>query len=130
MSFWDNIKFDANGLLTAIARDAKTGKVLMVAFMNREALEKTLETKTAHYYSRSRQKLWLKGESSGHVQQIKHIYIDCDGDAVLMDIEQEGAACHKGYYSCFYREIFSPDEEPKIVEDKIFDPEKVYKDTH
>ncbi|RJP33236.1 MAG: phosphoribosyl-AMP cyclohydrolase [Candidatus Omnitrophota bacterium] len=129
MSLWDLIRFNADGLVTAIARDAKTGRVLMAAFMNREALEKTLATKTAHYYSRSRKKLWLKGESSGHVQQVLHLYIDCDGDAVLMDVEQEGAACHAGYFSCFYREITSLDEEPVIAEERIFNPEQVYKNS-
>ncbi len=126
MSLWDLVKFDEEGLVTAVARDFKSGKVLMVAFMNREAMEKTLETRKAHYYSRSREKLWLKGESSGHIQKVHHFYIDCDGDAVLMDVEQEGAACHKGYYSCFYREITGIEDEPWIVEKKVFDPDEVY----
>ena len=126
MNVLDQMKFDEKGLVTAIARDAKSGRVLMVAFMNREALEKTIETKKAHYYSRSRQKLWLKGESSGHIQPVRHLYIDCDADAVLMDVDQEGAACHKGYYTCFFREITALSEEPIIVEERVFDPDKVY----
>lgn len=126
MSILDQVKFDANGLVTAVARDIETGKVVMLAHMNREALEKTIVTRKAHYYSRSRKKLWLKGESSGHVQQVEHLYIDCDADAVLMDIRQEGAACHAGYFSCFYREVKDLDSEPVIVEERVFDPEKVY----
>ena len=86
MNVLDQMKYDEKGLVTAIARDAESGRILMVAFMNREALEKTIETKKAHYYSRSRQKLWLKGESSGHIQTVRHLYIDCDADAVLMDV--------------------------------------------
>ena len=126
MSILDKVKFDDKGLLTAIARDVETGKVLMVAFMNRQALQMTIETKTATYWSRSRQKLWIKGESSGHVQKIDHIYMDCDGDAILMDVHQEGAACHAGYFTCFYREIHNLEDEPQIVEERIFDPDKVY----
>ena len=126
MNTLDQLKFDANGLLTAVARDLQSGRVLMVAFMNREALEKTLQTKKAHYFSRSRQKLWLKGETSGHIQTVHHLYFDCDGDAVLMDVSQEGAACHNGYFSCFYREITALDEEPTVVDERFFDPEKVY----
>jgi len=126
MSALERLKFDAEGLVTAVARDIQSGRVLMVAFMNREAVEKTLETRKAHYYSRSRKKLWLKGEMSGHVQTVHHFYIDCDGDAVLMDVTQVGAACHNGYFSCFYREIESLNEEPNIVDERVFDPEKVY----
>jgi len=120
------IKFDEKGLVTAVARDVETGRVVMLAYMNQEAIEKTLETKIAHYYSRSRQKLWLKGESSGHVQKVHKLYIDCDGDAVLMDVKQEGAACHKGYFSCFFREVTDLNAEPVIEEERVFDPEKVY----
>ena len=119
------LDFD-KGLVTAIAQDAETGEVLMLAFMNKEAYEKTLETGKAHYFSRSRQKLWLKGESSGHVQTVKEMYVDCDNDAVVMKIEQEGAACHKGYRSCFYRKIV--DGEAVIIAEKLFDPDKVYGD--
>lgn len=126
MSVLDQMKFDEKGLVTAVARDAETGRVLMLAHMNREALRLTIETRVAHYYSRSRQKLWKKGESSGHLQKVHHIYVDCDGDAVLMDITQEGAACHKGYFSCFYREIRGLDEEPAVTEKPLFDPDQVY----
>lgn len=116
----DDLKYD-NGLIQAIAQDNDTKEVLMSAFMNREALEKTIETGIAHYWSRSRGKLWKKGESSGHMQTVKAIYIDCDMDAVLLMIEQEGGACHTGYRSCFYRNI-----EGDVVGKKVFDPENVY----
>jgi len=113
------------GLVPVIAQDWQTGEVLMLAYMNKEAWQKTLETGKVHYFSRSRGKLWLKGESSGHVQIVKEIYLDCDEDTVLIKVEQlGGAACHKGYRSCFYRRL----EGDKLVTvgKKIFDPEVVY----
>jgi phosphoribosyl-AMP cyclohydrolase len=103
MNLLDIIKFDVNGLVTAIAQDAITNKVLMVAYMNRETLNETLETGKMVYYSRSRKKRWLKGETSGHFQAVAEVYVDCDGDALLFKIEQTGAACHEGYASCFFR---------------------------
>jgi phosphoribosyl-AMP cyclohydrolase len=118
------LKFDGNGLIPAIIQDHKTGQVLMMAWMNGEALAKTIATKTTHFFSRSRNKLWLKGERSGHLQHVKSIRVDCDADVLLIGVEQEGAACHDGYYSCFYREL-----EPsglRVVGEKIFDPDKVY----
>ncbi len=99
------IKFDDKGLVPAVAQDAISGEVLMLAYMNREALEKTLETGRAHYWSRSRGKLWLKGETSGHFQDIKSTRYDCDADAILLLIDQTGAACHTGQRSCFYRKL-------------------------
>lgn len=94
------------GLIPAITQDAETGEVLMLAYMNREAWQKTLETKKAHYWSRTRKKLWLKGETSGHLQLVKHIYVDCDNDTILLKVEQVGGvACHTGHRSCFYREV-------------------------
>ena len=96
-------KFDSNGLIAAIAQDASTGEVLMLAWMNAEALEKTISTGNATYWSRSRQALWLKGETSGHVQRVVEIRIDCDQDAVVLRVEQTGGACHTGRKSCFYR---------------------------
>ena len=99
------IKFDEKGLICAIAQDYESGEVLMQAYMNQEAVDKTLETGDAHYYSRSRQILWKKGESSGHLQKVKTISIDCDGDCVLMRVEQIGVACHTGNYSCFFTDI-------------------------
>ena len=100
-----NIKFDDKGLIPVIAQDYNTNEVLMMAYMNKEALEKSLETGKAHYFSRSRNKLWQKGETSGHYQYIKSIKIDCDNDALLIKVEQVEGACHTGHYSCFYREI-------------------------
>ena len=116
---------DSNGLLPAIVQDAESGDVLMLAYINKESWEKTLSTGKAHYWSRSRQKLWLKGESSGHVQLIREILVDCDEDTVVFKVEQlGGAACHKGYSSCFFRKVVSDDLE-KIGE-RIFDPAVVY----
>ena len=116
------LKFDDKGLITAIAQDHETNEILMLAFMNLEALEKTVETGKAHYFSRSRGKLWFKGESSGHVQIVHDMYIDCDADAVLMKVEQlGGGACHMGYRSCFYRTL-----EGDVVGEKVFNPEDVY----
>ena len=110
-----------NGLILAIVQDQLSREVLMCAFMNREALEKTVETGIAHFWSRSRQQLWKKGETSGHVQKIKEIRIDCDMDSLLLLVEQTGGACHMGYRSCFYRNL-----EGKIVGEKVFEPEDVY----
>lgn len=103
MSLLEDINFNAHGLIPAIARDAASGRVLMMAWMNREAFERTLATGFAHYYSRSRKKLWKKGETSGHVQKIVDMYLDCDGDTLLLNIEQTGPACHTNRESCFYR---------------------------
>jgi len=121
----EGLKFDANGLIPAIVQDAGSGEVLMMAWMNREAVEKTVASGKTHFYSRSRNKLWLKGESSGHVQHVKSLRTDCDKDTLLIKVEQVGAACHDGYYSCFYRE-HQPKADWKIVGKKIFDPQKVY----
>ncbi|MBW1919728.1 MAG: phosphoribosyl-AMP cyclohydrolase [Deltaproteobacteria bacterium] len=122
------LDFDkGNGLVPAIVQDYKSGKVYMLAYINQASWKKTLETGEAHYWSRSRQEIWHKGDSSGHVQKIKEIYVDCDNDTVLFKIEQlGGAACHTGYETCFYRKV-GPDGEVAIVGKKIFDPEKVYK---
>ena len=121
------LNFDKlNGLVPAIVQDYKTGEVLMLAFMNKEAWQKTLETGLAHYYSRTRNTLWQKGSSSGHVQRVKEIYVDCDNDTVLLKVEQiGGAACHTGYRSCFYRKL--ENGELKVVGERIFSPEEVYK---
>jgi len=116
-----------NGLLPAIVQDYKTGKVLMLAYINEEAWEKSLETGETHFWSRSRNELWHKGESSGNVQKIKAIFVDCDNDTVLFQVEQiGGAACHTGYDTCFYRKV-NQDGTVDIVGKKIFDPEEVYK---
>ena len=99
------ITFDENGLVPAIAQDAATGQVLMMAWMNKESLEKTLATGQVHYWSRSRNSLWRKGETSGHTQTLKELLIDCDGDTILLTIEQVGPACHTGATSCFFTKI-------------------------
>ena len=121
----EKLKFDANGLVPVIVQDAANGEVLMMAYANREALDRTLETGKVHTYSRSRNKLWLKGESSGHVQHVKSIAADCDADVLLIKVAQVGAACHDGYYSCFYRQ-YQPGEQWKVIGRKVFDPERVY----
>jgi phosphoribosyl-AMP cyclohydrolase len=116
----------ADGLVPVIVQDEKTKDVLMLAYMNRESWAKTLETGKATFWSRSRQKLWLKGESSGHVQVIKNVYIDCDEDTILLQVEQiGGAACHTGHRSCFYRKREGDDF--VVVGEKVFDPKEVYK---
>ncbi len=111
-------------LVLTVVQDFETNEVLMVAYTNREGIEKTLETGKAHYFSTTRKREWLKGESSGHIQIVKEIYIDCDGDALLFKVEQVGGACHKGYRSCFYRKI--ENGKIKIIGKKIFNPENVY----
>jgi phosphoribosyl-AMP cyclohydrolase / phosphoribosyl-ATP pyrophosphohydrolase len=102
---FDELKFDEKGLIPVVTQDNRTDEVLMVAYMNKEALEKSLETGTVHYWSRSRNKLWLKGETSGHFQYIRSVSYDCDGDTLLIKAEQKGAACHTGHHSCFFRKI-------------------------
>lgn len=115
------------GLLPAVVQDFDSGKVLMLAYINPTSWEKTLQTGEAHYWSRSRQELWHKGSTSGNVQRIKEIYVDCDNDTVLFKVEQVGgAACHKGYESCFFTQV-RPDGSGTIVGRKVFDPEKVYR---
>jgi phosphoribosyl-AMP cyclohydrolase len=122
-----NLKFDSNGLIPAIISDHKTRQVLMMAWMNQQSLQKTIETGKTHFFSRSRNKLWLKGESSGHVQEIKSIATDCDADVLLIEVEQTGAACHEGYYSCFYRQRDPQTGDWKIVSERMVDPETVYR---
>lgn len=115
------------GLVAAVAQDAATGEVLMLAWMNEEAWKATLATGEAHYFSRSRGKLWRKGESSGHVQKVKAIRLDCDSDAVLLEIEQMGgAACHEGYRSCFFRRQTPDSDSPSLCSPRIFHPRDVY----
>ncbi|MBX9678024.1 MAG: phosphoribosyl-AMP cyclohydrolase [Gemmataceae bacterium] len=121
------LDFDkAGGLVSAIAQDADSGVVLMIAWMNREAFEETVRTKRAVYFSRSRSKLWRKGEESGNVQEVKEIFVDCDNDAVLLKVKQiGGAACHEGYQSCFFRKLEDGNLTP--VGERVFDPKQVYK---
>ena len=123
----DTLKFDANGLVPTVIQDWKTGQVLVLCYMNRVALEKTIETGKVHTFSRSRNRLALKGESSGHFQLVKSLLTDCDRDAVILKVEQIKAACHEGYYSCFYREYQNGGSDWKVIADKVFDPAAVYK---
>ena len=122
-----NLRFDkGGGLLPAIAQDHETNEILMMAYINQESWQKTLETGKVHYWSRSRGKLWLKGESSNHVQLVKEILVDCDEDTVVFKVEQlGGAACHKGYRSCFFRRV--EDDDLQVVAEPVFDPKEVYK---
>jgi phosphoribosyl-AMP cyclohydrolase len=116
----------SGGLVPAIAQDAATGQVLMMAWMNQESFEETVRTGRAVYWSRSRGKLWRKGEESGHVQEVREIFIDCDADTILLRVNQiGGAACHEGYASCFFRKLESG--ELKIIATRLFDPKLVYK---
>jgi phosphoribosyl-AMP cyclohydrolase len=116
----------SGGLLPAIAQDAGTGQVLMLAWMNREAWEETLRTRRAVYFSRSRSRLWRKGEESGNVQEVKEVYLDCDADTILLKVHQiGGAACHEGYASCFFRRIEGDDV--VTVGERLFDPKAVYR---
>ena len=122
-----NIDFaKSGGLVPAIAQDADTGLVLMLAWMNQEAFEETLRTGRACYFSRSRNKLWRKGEESGNVQEVREVFIDCDADTILLKVHQiGGAACHEGYPSCFFRKVDGP--ELRVVGERVFNPEQVYK---
>jgi phosphoribosyl-AMP cyclohydrolase len=121
------LDFDkSGGLVPAIAQDADTGDVLMLAWMNRDAYEETLRTGRACYFSRSRGKLWRKGEESGNVQEVKEVFIDCDADTVLLKVRQlGGAACHEGYHSCFFRKVIG--DAFHVVGERVFDPKQVYK---
>lgn len=132
-----NFRHEINGekVITAVAQDAVSGEILMIANMNKEALKKTIETGKAHYWSTSRNKQWLKGESSGHTQEVEEILVDCDMDAIVLKIKQNGAACHEGYYSCFFRDLDfknSPDiddlkdNDLKINQKRVFNPDDVY----
>jgi len=120
------VKFDDKGLVTAIVQDME-GQVVMLAHMNGEALLKTLETGRMHYYSRSRGKLWLKGEESGNYQTVNEMYIDCDGDALLFKVAQKGGACHMGYYSCFFRRFKKENSTFCESQKRLFNPKEVYK---
>ncbi|MCL5058147.1 MAG: bifunctional phosphoribosyl-AMP cyclohydrolase/phosphoribosyl-ATP diphosphatase HisIE [Actinobacteria bacterium] len=121
----NNLRYNDDGLIPAIVQDADTGEVLMLAYMNREAVEKTLAGGETWFWSRSRKKFWHKGETSGNTQKIKDIYYDCDRDTLLIRVLQKGAACHEGYYSCFHYRI-EKDGTAAVVGDRCFDPEEVY----
>ncbi len=120
-------KFDDNGLITAIAQDSQTGQVLMVAYMNQEALEITIKTGFGTYFSRSRQKLWKKGEESGHVQQVEQILVDCDQDCLILKVTVDAGQCHVGYRSCFYRALKKDtDKKLEFIGETTYDPNKIY----
>jgi len=120
-------RFDDRGLITAISQDAETGQVLMVAYMNDEALRLTLETGRAVFFSRSRKKLWRKGEESGHVQQVEQVLVDCDQDCLLLKVRVDQGQCHVGYQSCFYRAVRPGTSDTlDFVAEKVYDPEKAY----
>ncbi len=121
-------KFDENGLIPAISQDADTGQVLMVAYMNREALDETIRTQRATYFSRSRKKLWRKGEESGHVQSVQQILVDCDQDCLILKVTVDAGQCHVGYQSCFYRAL-QPNSSTDLetIATKVYDPKATYK---
>ena len=122
------LQFDSNGLIPVIAQDADTGRVLMTAYMNKEALDKTIETGFATYFSRSRQKLWKKGEQSGHFQKVKQILVDCDQDCLLLKVSIDTGQCHAGYESCFYRELDKTNPQKlNPIAKKTFNPDETYK---
>ncbi len=120
------LKYDDAGLIPAVCVDAETKEVLMVAYMNETALLETIRTGKTNFWSRSRQKYWVKGESSGHTQEVHSLRIDCDMDTLLIEVTQHGGACHQGYYSCFYRSL-DADGQWLVTGEKVFDPDSVYK---
>jgi phosphoribosyl-AMP cyclohydrolase len=126
MGFLDQLKFNADGLIPAIIQEQRTGRVLMLAWMNRTAVEKTLALGKTVFWSRSRQKYWIKGETSGHVQTVKDVAFDCDGDTLLIQVEQVGAACHEGYQSCFYRSVEGGGATVRVSEPQLQTPDQIY----
>ncbi len=124
------LKFTADGLIPAIVQDATTGRVLMMAWMNAASLQTTLETGLMHYWSRSRQKFWLKGETSGHTQKVLKFHADCDMDTLLFEVEQTGGACHTGHQSCFFQEIDRNGNFLEVKETRVFDPADTYATKH
>lgn len=126
MEILDQLKFDENGLIPAIIQDAENGDVLMMGFMDREAVQRTIRDGKVCFWSRSRRKHWVKGETSGHFQFVKGIYVDCDMDCLLIKVDQIGATCHEGYRSCFFRKITN-ENTLSVIAERIFNPEEVYK---
>ena len=121
------VKWNEQGLIPVVVQDAKNNEVLMVAYMNEEAFKRTLETKIACFYSRSRNKLWIKGESSGHTQKVVEILTDCDSDTLIVKVEQVGGACHLGYRTCFVNRLDTSGNIAEVTQKKVFDPDRVYK---
>jgi phosphoribosyl-AMP cyclohydrolase len=127
VNFVETLKFDANGLIPCVVQDYKDNVVLMVAYMNKESVKETLKTQRATFWSRSRQKYWIKGEESGNIQKLKEFYFDCDADCLLVKVEQiGGAACHTGYRTCFFTKVEN-DGTLKTIGEKVFDPKEKYK---
>ena len=126
MEILNQLKTDQNGLIPAIIQDDENKEVLMIGYMNREAVRRTLKSGRVCFWSRSRQEYWIKGETSGHTQTVRTVAFDCDGDALLIKVEQKGGACHTGYRSCFFREVSSDGNSTRIVGEKVFDPDAVY----
>ncbi len=126
MSFYEKLKWTSDGLIPAIVQEQSTGRVLMMAWMNRASLEKTIETRKTHFWSRSRQKFWMKGEESGHTQIVKDVAFDCDGDTLLIQVEQYGAACHEGYKSCFFRSVEDDGGAFQTTEPQLKPPGDIY----
>ncbi len=116
------LKYDANGLIPAVVQDADNGEILMVGYMNQEAVERTVATGRVTFWSRSRQQFWIKGETSGFVQHVRGIYVDCDQDCLLVKVEQVGAACHEGYRSCFFRRFSADGERLDVVAEPLVNP--------
>lgn len=120
------VSFDDQGLVPAVAQDHESGQVLMLAYMNADTLRRTVETGVMTYWSRSRQEVWVKGQTSGNTQEVRAVHLDCDGDTLVFEVDQNGAACHTGYYSCFHRHL--EDGALTVEGDRLFDPEEVYGD--
>jgi phosphoribosyl-AMP cyclohydrolase len=126
MAFLDSLKFDGAGLVPAVVQDPASGEVLMVGYMNRAAVERTLESGRVTFWSRSRQKFWVKGETSGHVLRFREMRVDCDADCLLVKAEPVGPACHEGYRSCFFRRVAEDGSESSVVEEREKTPEEIY----
>ncbi|OVE82115.1 phosphoribosyl-AMP cyclohydrolase [bacterium K02(2017)] len=124
MEFTQGLKYDKAGLIVGVIQDYNNNQVLMVGYFNKEAISQTLEQKKVTFFSRSKKRLWLKGEKSGHIQLVKQVYFDCDKDALLIKVEQKVAACHQGYRSCFYSQW--DQDQVKIIENKEFEPDQIY----
>ncbi len=127
MPLIDNLKFDEKGLIPAVIVDTTDNRVLTLCFMNQAALEKTVETGKVHVFRRSKNRLMIKGETSGHIQLVKEVFFDCEGKSLVLKVEQKVAACHEGYKSCYFKKYDEKTGNVEIVEERIFDPEKIYK---
>ena len=126
MNWYDQLKFNSDGLIPAIVQEQSTRRVLMMAWMNRASIEKTIATGKTHFWSRSRQKFSMKGETSGHLQTGRDVAFDCDGDTLLIQVEQTGAACHEGYKSCLFRSIGTEGERIDVTEERLETPDQIY----